>query len=141
MVRYVILRRFLREIPPKSYFGILAHRPGSHHGEEIYEALKCQTWQSGSPFQNKNSELTIQLTLCRTITNHTLDGTTETIGHMTTTRTKKMTRLTTPKIPIKYPTPITTPPKKILYTSKRVSHVPVIPARSHAISSVKMSIV
>ena len=32
-------------------------------------------------------------------------------------------------------------PNMILDTSKRVSQVPVIPARSHAISSVKISIV
>ena len=98
MVRYVILRQFLRKIPPKYHLGILAYRRVSHHDEDIYEALKFQTQQSGVPFQNTNSQSKIQLTLCRTTTNQTLDWKMETIGQtttmtMTTTTTKTMMRM------------------------------------------------
>ena len=72
----------------KYHFGTLAYRRGSNHDEDIYEALKFQTRQSGAPFQNTNSQLTIQLTLCWTITNRNLDRTMEKIGQTTTTKKK-----------------------------------------------------
>ena len=94
----------------KYHFGTLAYQRGSHHDKDICEALKSQTRQSGAPFKNTNSVSTMQLTLCRTTTNRTLDQTAETIIQTTTPTTKTRKRLTAPKISVKLPTPITSPP-------------------------------
>ena len=117
------------KIHQKYYFGTLAHQIDSHHNKDIYKTLKFQRWQAGDPFQNTNSISMMKLILhlyWRT-TNRNLGWMTKTISQTMTPLTKTTKCLTTPKTSVKLPTTITASPKTIMDTSKRGSHVPVIP--------------
>ena len=140
MVRYLILRQFIHDISPKISFrnnrisAWTTSRRGHIRGVKFPDPT---TW---NPIQKTTINiLTIQSTLCQTMKNWNLKQTTGTIVQTVTTTTKKTASLTTtPDTPINSPNPITIPPNTMLDTSKWNSHIPVIPARIHAVSSSKI---